>query len=109
MTYTVQYGDTLGAIAARYHTTVEAIMHANGIVHPDWLRVGQHLDIPTHHAMHHPMHHNMHHAGADSHMEQRLALHEHRLTLHEQRLSELEHRLSQQEQRLTHLEHPHHG
>src|SRR3974390_2023086 len=33
--YTVQYGDTLSSIAARYGVTVQAIMYANNIVNPN--------------------------------------------------------------------------
>lgn len=45
-TYTVQTGDTLVAIAARFGTTVEAIMQANGLTDPSYIRVGQVLSIP---------------------------------------------------------------
>jgi LysM repeat protein len=43
--YTVQRGDTLSAIAARYGTTVAAIMQANGL-HSSIIYVGQRLAIP---------------------------------------------------------------
>lgn len=46
MEYVVQPGDTLFSIARRYNTTVEAIQHANGIVNPWYIRVGQKLVIP---------------------------------------------------------------
>jgi len=45
--YTVVYGDTLGAIAARFGTTIYAIMQANGIVNPNCIYRGQVLWIPT--------------------------------------------------------------
>lgn len=44
--YLVQPGDTLGIIAGRYNTTVEAIMAANGLTNPNTLEVGQSLTIP---------------------------------------------------------------
>ncbi len=42
----VQAGDTLSAIAARYGTTVQAIMAANGLRNPDYIYIGQKLVIP---------------------------------------------------------------
>ena len=45
-TYKVRSGDTLGAIAARYGTTVNAIKRASGLK-SDRLSVGQRLTIPT--------------------------------------------------------------
>ena len=45
-TYTVQAGDTLSAIAARFGTTVDAIAAANDITDPDVIGVGQVLKIP---------------------------------------------------------------
>jgi LysM repeat protein len=44
--YTVQWGDTLSSIAARYHTTVQAIMYANNIVNPNFIYAGMILYIP---------------------------------------------------------------
>ncbi len=44
--YTVQWGDTLSSIAARYHTTVQAIMTANNIVNPNFIYAGMILYIP---------------------------------------------------------------
>ncbi|MEP7293829.1 MAG: LysM peptidoglycan-binding domain-containing protein, partial [Chloroflexota bacterium] len=45
ITYVVRPGDTLGAIASRFHTTVSAIAQLNGIVNPNLIRVGQVLLI----------------------------------------------------------------
>jgi D-alanyl-D-alanine carboxypeptidase len=42
----VQEGDTLGAIAARYGVSVEAIAAANGIADPASIQVGQVLVVP---------------------------------------------------------------
>ncbi len=45
-TYTVKRGDTLGAIAGRYRTTVSAIAQANNIRNVNLIHVGQKLRIP---------------------------------------------------------------
>ncbi|HNS50953.1 MAG TPA: LysM peptidoglycan-binding domain-containing protein [Anaerolineae bacterium] len=45
-TYVVRRGDTLAAIAARYGTTVAAIVRANGIANPSLIVAGQRLTIP---------------------------------------------------------------
>ncbi|MBZ0315825.1 MAG: LysM peptidoglycan-binding domain-containing protein [Anaerolineae bacterium] len=45
--YTVQSGDTLNVIAARFGTTAQAIMSLNGLTNPDILEVGQVLRIPA--------------------------------------------------------------
>ncbi len=45
--YIVRKGDTLTLLAARYGTTVEAIMTANNLVDPDLIIVGQVLLIPV--------------------------------------------------------------
>lgn len=45
-TYRVRSGDTLGAIASRFGTTVKAISALNGITDPSRLQVGQLLLIP---------------------------------------------------------------
>ena len=45
--YTVRPGDTLAGIAARHHTTVEAIVAANHLANPDVIHVGQELVIPS--------------------------------------------------------------
>ncbi len=44
--YTVLQNDTLGAIALKFGTTVEAIMQANNISDPRFVRAGQVLTIP---------------------------------------------------------------
>jgi LysM repeat protein len=44
-TYTVQSGDTLSAIAARFGTTVASISQANDISNPNEIEVGQILTI----------------------------------------------------------------
>jgi len=46
-TYTVQSGDTLSAIAARFNTTVAAIVNLNDLNNANNLRVGQELLIPS--------------------------------------------------------------
>lgn len=43
--YTIQAGDTLGAIAARNNTTVQAIAQANGIADPNKIQIGQVLKL----------------------------------------------------------------
>ena len=45
-TYTVQYGDTLSAIAIRFGTTVAVLVQLNGISNPDYIYVGQVLKLP---------------------------------------------------------------
>ncbi|MBN2303189.1 MAG: LysM peptidoglycan-binding domain-containing protein [Anaerolineae bacterium] len=45
-TYTVVAGDTLSRIAARFGTTVAALVQANNIVNPNLIYVGQVLTIP---------------------------------------------------------------
>ncbi len=45
-TYTVQPGDTLIGIAAKYGTTTRAISKLNGITDPSSLKIGQVLKIP---------------------------------------------------------------
>ena len=46
MNYTVQGGDTLGAIARRHGTNVEALQRLNGLADPNHIRVGQSLRLP---------------------------------------------------------------
>ena len=45
--YEVQEGDTLGAIAAQFGTTVDAIAEANDLDDPDAIFIGDELVIPT--------------------------------------------------------------
>lgn len=45
-TYTVQAGDTLAQIAARFNVSQEAIVQLNGMTDPNVLTVGQQLKIP---------------------------------------------------------------
>ena len=45
--YTIEAGDSLFALAARFDTTVDAILDANGIADPSLIYVGQVLDIPA--------------------------------------------------------------
>lgn len=47
ITHTVRPGDTLGELAARYDTSVEAIVAANGIPNRDLIHVGERLLIPV--------------------------------------------------------------
>jgi LysM repeat protein len=42
----VRSGETLSQIAARYGTSVSALMHANGLRSANRLRVGQRLRVP---------------------------------------------------------------
>ena len=44
-TYIVQQGDTLSSIAYRYNTTVSELQTINGISNPDFLQVGQVIQI----------------------------------------------------------------
>lgn len=46
-TYTVRYGDTLGAIAARSDLSIEDLMRLNGLTNPNALQIGQVLKIPV--------------------------------------------------------------
>jgi nucleoid-associated protein YgaU len=45
--YTVQAGDSLGAIAAQFGVTVDAIVEANDIANPDLIQPGDTLTIPA--------------------------------------------------------------
>lgn len=44
--YTIRSGDTLGSIAARYHTSVGAIAQANGIANPNVIYAGRTITVP---------------------------------------------------------------
>ncbi len=44
-TYRIQSGDTLGALAARFHTTVNALAQKNGISNPNLIYAGQVLQV----------------------------------------------------------------
>jgi putative chitinase len=44
--YTIRSGDTLGSIAARYHTSVGALAQANGIANPNVIFAGRTLTVP---------------------------------------------------------------
>jgi LysM repeat protein len=46
-TYTVEAGDTLARIAARYNTTAERIQALNNLPDPRTLRIGARLVIPA--------------------------------------------------------------
>lgn len=47
LSYTVRRGDTLSALARRYHTTVYQLVRLNDIADPDRIYVGQVLRIPA--------------------------------------------------------------
>ena len=47
VTYTVQPGDTLGAISAKLDIPIENLMAANGLSNPDSLSAGQVLTLPS--------------------------------------------------------------
>lgn len=47
VTYTVQAGDTLGAIAVKLDVPIENLMAANGLTNPDALSAGQVLIVPS--------------------------------------------------------------
>ena len=44
--YVVKRGDTLGAIAKKYGTTVAVLAHMNGITNPNKIYVGQKIKVP---------------------------------------------------------------
>jgi LysM repeat protein len=47
MPYTIKFGDTLGALASRFGTSVAAIAQVNGLDNPNLIFPGQKLKIPT--------------------------------------------------------------
>lgn len=66
--YIVQPGDSLGTIAVKYGTTVQAIERANGIKNPNMIHTGQILRVPTQHYESHSTHHGQHHTyGSHTH------------------------------------------
>ena len=46
-THTVQRGETLGSIAARYNTTVAELQRINGISNPNLIHPGQVIKVPS--------------------------------------------------------------
>jgi LysM repeat protein len=46
ITHVVRWGETLSALAARYGTTVQAILELNGLANPNHIESGQQLHIP---------------------------------------------------------------
>ena len=46
ITYTVEAGDTVGKLAVRFGSTIEAIAEASGLEDPGRIAVGQILTIP---------------------------------------------------------------
>lgn len=66
--YIVQRGDTLGTIAVKYGTSVQAIAQVNGIRNPNMIYKGQMLRIPTpYYDDHHETHHKHYHHDDDHH------------------------------------------
>lgn len=45
--HTVESGETLAAIAARFGTSVQALIATNGIENPDLIKAGQQLSVPS--------------------------------------------------------------
>jgi len=43
--YTIKPGDTLGSVAARFGTTVSAVVRDNAIANPNWVYPGQKLCV----------------------------------------------------------------
>jgi LysM repeat protein len=46
MNYTIKRGDTLSALASRFHTSVSALAKANGIRNVNLIYAGEHLRVP---------------------------------------------------------------
>lgn len=44
--YTIQWGDTLSALALKYHTTVATLAQINNIPNPDVIKAGATIYIP---------------------------------------------------------------
>lgn len=55
--HTVQAGETLTKIAERYDVSIRALLNANDLPNPDFLRVGQVLELPEPPADFTPAHH----------------------------------------------------
>ena len=47
ITVVVRSGDTLTSVAARYHTTVAALVKANNIANPNFVMIGTRLQVPS--------------------------------------------------------------
>ncbi len=47
-TYRIKSGDTLSAIAARFHTSVSALAHLNHLANPNLISAGRTLQLPGH-------------------------------------------------------------
>ncbi len=45
--YTVQYGDSMSSIAARYGVTMQSMMYANNIINPNYIYAGMTLCVST--------------------------------------------------------------
>jgi LysM repeat protein len=45
--YTIQRGDTLAVIAAKFRVTIESIVDLNGLPNPDAIQAGQTIEIPS--------------------------------------------------------------
>lgn len=46
LSYVIQSGDSLSALAARWNTSVQALAEANGIANPNLIRIGMELRVP---------------------------------------------------------------
>jgi LysM repeat protein len=69
-TYRIKSGDTLSAIAARFHTSVATLAHLNHLANPNAIAAGRTLQLSGHspHDTFHPApHHATTHAAAPSH------------------------------------------
>lgn len=45
--YVVQYGDSLGYIATKYNLELETLIAANETINPDWIEIGQVINVPA--------------------------------------------------------------
>lgn len=109
ITHVVRPGETLGEIAARYGTTVEAIMRANGL-HNYWIYPGELLRIPRHTYYEHPAPHPVYETYAHPAPHPVYETYEHPAHpayIHpatQEMLNKHAEILSQHEQRISHLE-----